>query len=160
MFDHTLLFAEDLMTRDVAVVHPETPLRTAVKLMADRHISGLPVVDADGKPVGMLTEGDLLRWHGEFSERQQWWLDHLADGQDLAPSFLAILKAERGKVASIMTATVHTIAPGTSARDIAKLFFETKIKRAPVVENNRILGLVSRSDLIKAFGRELDREDT
>ena len=74
MFDNSLIFAEDLMTRDVATVHPETSLLTAVKLMATRHISGLPVVDDVGKPVGMLTEGDLLRWHGEFSERQAWWL--------------------------------------------------------------------------------------
>ena len=158
MFDNTLIFAEDLMTRDVAVVHPDTSLLTAVKMMAQRHVSGLPVVDAEGVPVGMLTEGDLLRWHGEFSERQQWWLDHLADGHDLAPSFLKVLKAERRKVAALMAREVRTIAPGTPARDIAKLFYDNNIKRAPVVENGKIIGLVSRFDLIKAMVKELTEE--
>jgi CBS domain-containing protein len=155
MFDNSLVFAEDLMTRDVAVVHPETSLLAAVRVMAEKHVSGLPVVDAEGHPVGMLTEGDLLRWHGEFSERQQWWLDHLADGHDLAPSFLKVLKAERRKVSTIMAHEVATISPGTPARDIAKLFFEKKIKRAPVVQDGRIVGLVSRFDLIKALVKEL-----
>ena len=158
MFDHALIFAEDLMTKDVATVHPETSLLVAVRLMAEKHLSGLPVVDADGKPVGMLTEGDLLRWHSEFSERQQWWLDHLADGEPLAPSFLKVLQAERRKVATVMSHEVVTIARGTSAHDIARLFQDKRIKRAPVVDNGRIVGLVSRSDLIKAMVRELAKE--
>jgi CBS domain-containing protein len=158
MFDNTLIFAEDLMSRDVAVVHPETSLMAAVKLMASRHISGLPVVDHEGKPVGMLTEGDLLRWHGEFSERQQWWLDHLADGYDLAPTFIKVLKAERRKVATIMTPHVHTVQRGTPARDIARLFFDHGIKRVPVVDDGKIVGLVSRFDLVRAMGRELEKE--
>ena len=158
MVDNALIFAEDLMTRTVATVHPETSLLAAVRLMAEKRISGLPVVDADGTPVGMLTEGDLLRWHGEFSERQQWWLDHLADGEALAPSFIKVLQAERRKVGAVMTANVATIAPGTSAHDIARLFFEKGIKRAPVVADGRIVGLVSRSDLIRALARELAKE--
>ena len=155
MFDNTLLFAEDLMTRDVATVHPETSLLVAVRKMAEKHVSGLPVVDAEGRPVGMLTEGDLLRWHGEFSERQQWWLDHLADGHELAPSFIKVLKAERRKVGTIMSHGVESVAPGTPARDIARLFFEKGIKRAPVVVDGKIVGLVSRFDLIKALAKEL-----
>jgi CBS domain-containing protein len=158
MFDNTMLFAEDLMTRDVATVHPETSLLAAVRIMAEKHLSGLPVVDAEGRPVGMLTEGDLLRWHGEFSERQQWWLDHLADGHELAPSFVKVLRAERRKVNTIMTHKVESIAPGTSAREIARLFFEKGIKRAPVVVEGRIVGLVSRFDLIKALAKELAEE--
>ena len=158
MFDHALIFAEDLMTKDVATVHPETSLLVAVRLMAEKHVSGLPVVDARGKPVGMLTEGDLLRWHSEFGERQQWWLDHLADGEPLAPSFLKVLQAERRKVATIMSHEVVTIARGTSAHDIARLFQDKRIKRAPVVDDGRIVGLVSRSDLIKAMVRELAKE--
>ena len=158
MFDHALIFAEDLMTTDVATVHPETSLLAAVRLMAEKHVSGLPVVDARGKPVGMLTEGDLLRWHSEFGERQQWWLDHLADGEPLAPSFLKVLQTERRKVATIMSHEVVTIARGTSAHDIARLFQDKRIKRAPVVDNGRIVGLVSRSDLIKAMVRELAKE--
>ncbi len=158
MFDNALIFAEDLMTRNVVTVHPENSLLAAVRLMADKRISGLPVVDADGRPVGMITEGDLLRWHGEFSERQQWWLDHLADGEALAPSFIKVLQAERRRVAAVMTPEVSTVAPGTSAHDIARLFFEKGIKRVPVVADGKIVGLVSRSDLIRALARELAKE--
>jgi CBS domain-containing protein len=155
MFDNTMLFAEDLMTRDVATVHPETSLLAAVRMMAEKRVSGLPVVDAEGRPVGMLTEGDLLRWHGEFPERQQWWLDHLADGHELAPAFVKVMKVERRKVSTIMTHKVESVAPDTTARDIAKLFFEKGIKRVPVVVDGRIVGLVSRFDLIKALVKEL-----
>ena len=88
MLDEAIFTAGDLMTRDVAVVHPETSLLDAVKLMAKRKISGVPVVDDDGTIVGMLSEGDLVRWHEGYSERQARWLDMLADGFQLAPAFL------------------------------------------------------------------------
>lgn len=155
MFEQSLLCAEDLMTRDVAVVHPETSLLAAVTMMAAKRISGLPVVDADGAPLGMLTEGDLLRWHAEFSERQTWWLDHLADGMELAPNFIAVLKAERRKVATVMTHGLTSVAPDTLARDIVKLFSEKGIKRVPVVKGGKIIGMVSRSDLVGAMAKEL-----
>jgi CBS domain-containing protein len=70
MLDEAPVLATDIMTRDVAVVHPETSLLDAVKLMAERGISGVPVVDADGAVVGTLTEGDLLRWREGYTEKQ------------------------------------------------------------------------------------------
>ena len=70
MLDEAVFTAGDLMTRDVAVVHPETSLLDAVKLMARRHLSGMPVVDAKGAIVGMLSEGDLVRWHEGYTDRQ------------------------------------------------------------------------------------------
>jgi CBS domain-containing protein len=69
MLDEAVVTAGDLMTRDVAVVHPETSLLDAVKLMARRRISGMPVVDDSGAIVGMISEGDLVRWHGNCSPR-------------------------------------------------------------------------------------------
>src|ERR1700751_672614 len=79
MFDETKLLASDIMTRDVAVVHPETTLLAAVKLMACRGISGLPVVDKHGTLVGMMSEADLLGWHEGFSEREARSFDLLAE---------------------------------------------------------------------------------
>ena len=80
MLDESAVTAGDIMTRDVAVVRPESSLLEAVKLMASRQISGLPVVDQSGKVVGIITEGDLVRWHEGSSEREQRWLDMLAEG--------------------------------------------------------------------------------
>ena len=87
MLDEAVFTAGDLMTRDVAVVHPETSLLDAVKLMAQRRISGVPVVDDAGAIVGMMSEGDLVRWHEGYTERQARWLYMLADGFDLARRF-------------------------------------------------------------------------
>jgi CBS-domain-containing membrane protein len=66
--DEAIFTADDLMTRDVVVVHPEASLLEAVNLMVQRRISGLPVVDDAGAIVGMISEGDLLRWHEGYSE--------------------------------------------------------------------------------------------
>src|ERR1700735_3755296 len=102
MLDEAVVTAGDLMTRDVAVVHPETSLLDAVKLMARRHISGIPVVDDSGAIVGMLSEGDVVRWHEGYTDRQTRWLDMLADGFELAPAFLEGIREQNRKVKSIM----------------------------------------------------------
>lgn len=158
MLEDLPLTAEDVMTRDVKVVHPETPLLDAVRLMADNHISGLVVVDDANRPVGMLTEGDLLRWHGEFTERQAWWLDHLSEGTDLAPTFMDAIRSQQRKVKKLMVESAITVFPDTSTRDIARLFYERKIKRVPVVKDDKLVGLVSRADLLRALAHELTRK--
>ena len=158
MLEQTVYTAEDLMTRDVVVVHPHTPVMKAVKLMAEHSISGIPVVDATGAPVAMVTEGDLLRWHGDFTEKQAWWLEHLAEGTDLAPTFVNTLLSHNRQVAAIMSKHVTTVRPDTPVRDIARLFYELKIKRAPVVKDGKLIGLVSRSDLVRALAKELPKD--
>ncbi len=158
MLEDSPLTAEDVMTRDVKVVHPETPLLDAVRLMAHHHISGLVVVDEAHRPVGMLTEGDLLRWHGEFTERQSWWLDHLAEGTDLAPSFMDAIRSQQRKVKKLMTESTISVFPETPTRDIARLFYERKIKRVPVVKDDKLVGLVSRADLLQALVKELTKK--
>ena len=155
MLDESLVTAEDLMTRDVKVVHPDTPLLKAVHIMAENHISGLVVVDDENRPVGMLTEGDLLRWHGEFSERQAWWLEHLSEGTDLAPNFMDAIRSQQRKVSKLMREGVMTVLPETPAREIARLFYERQIKRVPVVQDGKLIGLVSRADLVRAVSKEL-----
>jgi len=98
MLDEAKFLASDIMTRDVAVVHPETTLLAAVKLMASRRISGLPVVDEHGTLVGMMSEGDVLGWHEGFSEREGRWFDLLAEGFQLAPDFLREVQKQRRKI--------------------------------------------------------------
>src|SRR4051794_30846085 len=100
MLDDAIFTAGDLMTRDVAVVHPEDPLRSAVKMMAERHISGMPVVNDTGDVVGVISEGDLVRWHEGYTERQARWLDLLAEGGDLSPVFMEGIQDQNRKVKS------------------------------------------------------------
>jgi len=155
MLEESLVTAEDLMVKHVVAVHPDTPLVKAVNLMAEHSISGLPVLDQHGHPIGMVTEGDLLRWHGDFTEKQTWWLNHLADGYDLAPNFMNVLRSEQRKVSVIMHHSIITVTADTPAREIAQLFFEKHIKRAPVMRDGKMIGLVSRSDLVKALAQAL-----
>ena len=158
MLDEAIYTAGDLMTRDVAVVHPEASLLEAVKLMALRHISGLPVVDSAGEIVGMITEGDLVRWHEGYTERQARWLNMLADGFELAPDFLEGIKEQQRKVKSVMSPSVTTVTEETPAREVASLMYARNIKRVPVVRDGQLVGIVARSDLIRALAQKLDEK--
>src|ERR1700722_17542877 len=158
MLDEAVFTAADLMTRDVAVVHPEMSLLEAVKLMAQRHISGVPVVDDVGSIVGMMSEGDLVRWHEGYTERQARWLNMLADGFELAPEFLEGIQEQRRKVKSVMATGVTTVTEDTPARDVAHLMHARNIKRVPVVRDGKLVGIVARSDLVRALAQKLEEK--
>jgi CBS domain-containing protein len=160
MLDEVLLTAADVMTRDVAAVHPETSLLDAVKLMAKRHISGMPVLDGTGTVVGMLSEGDLVRWHEGYSERQTRWLDMLAEGTELAPEFLAGVREQNRKVATVMSPGAITVNETTPARDIARLMYADSINRVPVLRDGKLVGIVARSDLVRALAEKLEEHES
>ena len=155
MLDEAVFTAADLMTRDVAVVHPETSLLEAVTLMARRHISGMPVVDDAGTIVGMLSEGDLVRWHEGYTEREMRWLDMLAEGVNLAPMFLEAIHDQRRKVKTVMAPGAVTVTEDVPGREIARLMYAKKIKRVPVVRDGKLVGIVARSDLVRALAAKL-----
>ena len=157
MLDEAVVTAGELMTRDVAVVHPETSLMEAVKLMARREISGMPVLDAAGAIVGMITEGDLVRWHEGYTEKQARWLDMLAEGGELAPNFVKGIRDEHHKVRSAMSAGAITVAEDTPAREVASLMTKRKIKRVPVVRDGKLVGILARSDLVRAVAQLLEQ---
>jgi CBS domain-containing protein len=156
MLDEAVFTAGDLMTRDVAMVHQETSLLDAVKLMAQRRISGVPVVDDAGTIVGMLSEGDLVRWHEGYTERQARWLTMLADGLELAPDFVKGIRDQQRKVGSIMAKGAITVTEDTPARDVAHLMHTRSIKRVAVVRDGRLVGIVARSDLVRALALKLE----
>jgi len=156
MLDEAIVKAGDIMTRDVAVVHPEMSLLQAVKLMVQRRISGMPVVDDAGTILGMMSEGDLVRWHEGYTERQARWLDMLAEGSDLAPIFLEGIREQHRKVHSVMARGAITVTEDTPARDIARLMYVKNIKRVPVVRDGKLVGIVARSDLVRALAQKLE----
>jgi CBS domain-containing protein len=158
MLDEAAYTAGDLMTRDVAVVHPDTSLLEAVKLMARRRISGMPVLDDSGAIVGMMSEGDLIRWHEGYTERQARWLDMLADGTELAPAFLNEIQERHRKIKSVMSAGATTVTEDTLAREIALLMYAKNIKRVPVLRDGKLVGIVARSDLVRALAQKLDEK--
>jgi len=155
MLDKATVTAGDLMTRDVIAVHPETSLLQAVKLMASHRISGLPVVDDGGHVVGMMTEGDLVRWHEGYTEKQSRWLEMLAEGEQVGSSFVQAIHAERHKVKAAMSPNVTMVTEVTPAREIASLMHAKNIKRVPVLRDGKLVGIVARSDLVRALAQKL-----
>lgn len=155
MLDDAKILASDIMTRDVAVVHPETTLLAAVNLMVSRRISGLPVVDQHGTLVGMMSDDDLLKWHEGFNEREARSIELLADGFELAPDFLQEIQEQRRKVKTIMSTNPITVTEVTPAREIASLMHAHGIKRVSVMRDGKLFGIVTRSDLVRALAQKL-----
>jgi CBS domain-containing protein len=149
--------ARDVMTATVVSVGPDTPTREVAKILRDHGISAVPVVDSAGAPIGMISEGDLIGRDGSDREaRRDWWLTLLADGEELNPDFLASLRTPKNTAHDVMVSPVITIGEDTEIGVIAKLLTTHRIKRVPVVTDGRIVGIVSRADLVRAFAAEED----
>ena len=151
MLEQSNLTAREIMTRDVITVFPHTSIRYVAKLLIEHHISGVPVVDDDHRLVGMVSENDLLNWSDAPSEKQAWWLNMLAEGSELSPDFLDAVRCEREKVRTVMKTDVVTVAEDTPVAEIARLMVSKSIKRVPVVRGKTVVGVVARTDLVRAL---------
>ncbi|HSP96587.1 MAG TPA: CBS domain-containing protein [Candidatus Dormibacteraeota bacterium] len=141
--------ARDVMTSTVVSVSPDMPTREVAKLLLDNGISAVPVVDEAGAPIGMVSEGDLIgRGASEREARRDWWLEMLAEGTQLSPTFLA---AVRTTVRQVMVAPVVTVGEDALIDEVARLLEAHRIKRVPVVRDGRLVGIVSRADLLRAL---------
>lgn len=140
--------AKDIMTRQVITVRPDTPVAEIATLLLQRHISAVPVVDENEKMIGIVSEGDLVVRSdiGTGEHRHSWWLRLLNDNASLAGDYLKT----HGKTAGdVMTRNVISVAEDTSVGEIARLMEQNHIKRVPVVQDGRIVGLVSRANIIR-----------
>ncbi len=144
--------AHDVMTTAIVSVTPETTTREAARILLDHRISAVPVVDGAGTPIGMLSEGDLIaRNDADRQTRLDWWLTLLAEGEALNPDFLASLRPPGRRAHEVMTAPAITVDEAAAVGDIARLLLEHHIKRVPVVRDGRVVGIVSRADLVRAL---------
>jgi CBS domain-containing protein len=149
------MLAKDIMTSDVAFVTTDAHIRDVARLLIEKRISAVPVLDGDHRPVGMISEGDLIGSDElDRDARRQWWLAQLAEGQPLDPEFLATIQANGRTVLDVMTAPVISVTDLTEVAEIAKLIEAHKIKRLPVVRGGRMVGLVSRADIVRAIAAE------
>jgi CBS domain-containing protein len=140
--------AHQIMTRHVITVGPETTILEAANTMLQNHISGLPVVDANGALVGIVSEGDFIRRAEIGTQRKRGrWLNLLLGPGAAASDFV---RAQGRKVGEIMTPEPLTVTEETSLEDIVRLMEKNNIKRLPVMRGNRVVGLVSRSNLLQA----------
>jgi CBS domain-containing protein len=144
--------ASDVMTADVVSVRPDVPVKDVAKTLLTNGISAVPVVDENGSPIGMVSEGDLIpRPEPEREARRDWWLALLAEGEALSHDFLANLKTSNQMASDIMSSPVVSVIPDTDVAEIARLLADYRIKRVPVVQDGHVIGIVSRADLLRAL---------
>lgn len=145
--------AKDVMTTHVITVGPEASVQEVATLLSERAISGVPVVDAQNRVVGIVSEGDLIHRAETGTERRaerrrSWWLDGVALERDLARDYV---KSHGRKAAEIMTTNVVAVGEDTDLAEIADLLETNKIKRVPVLRDGVLVGIVSRANLVRAL---------
>ena len=150
----------NIMTTDVVKAYPDTPVNQIARLMSDRQISGLPVVDHDDQVLGVITELDMILRNTRFK----------------MPAFVTILDAiiylERpsqvrkrlqhmlGTTArEIMSSPALTVTPEATLEELAELMVERRMNPIPVVEADRLVGIVSRSDIIRLMAQDFSGEE-
>ncbi len=145
-----LRHARDIMTEAVTFVRPDTPVREIAAVLLDKRISAVPVLNSDGVPMGMVSEGDLIeRGERERLTRSDWWLALVSGRQALDDKFLARLQAASRTASDIMSAPLVTVSEDTPVDEVAWLLAIHHIKRVPVVRDGHLVGIVSRADLLR-----------
>jgi CBS domain-containing protein len=151
--------ARDIMTRDVCTIGTSTTVDQIATLLLNRRISAVPVMDAQGYVLGIVSEGDLLHRAETGTERRRsWWLQLVADPDTLAREYV---KSHALQAQDIMTPHVVSVSPDAALADVADILDSRAIKRVPVVEGGRLVGIISRADLLRALtaGRKLGASD-
>jgi CBS domain-containing protein len=146
--------AMDVMTSEVITVTEDTSVQSVAKLMAEHGISALPVVDRDNRVIGMVSEGDLLHRAETGTERRRsWWLEMMASTNRLAEDYI---KSHGGKLKDVMTRDVLSVTEETPVADIAVLLETNRIKRVPVLRDGKLVGIVSRANLVRALAMTIN----
>ncbi len=146
----------DVMSRNPVVVQRETSLTEAIKILAERRISGLPVVDDSGKLVGIISETDLM-WQetGVTPPAYIMFLDSVIYLQNPATYERELHKALGQTVGEVMSKDPITVSPDKSLRDAAKLMHDKKIHRLPILDSEgQVIGILTRGDIIRAMASD------
>jgi CBS domain-containing protein len=141
--------AGDIMTRAVTTVGPHDTIREIASLLLERRISGVPVVEG-GRMIGIVSEGDLLRRHEIGTQRKRagsWWM-RLFRGE---PGPAEYVKSHAVHAVDVMSTPVISVAEDEAVANIASLFGRRRIKRVPVLRDGRLVGIVTRANLVQAL---------
>jgi len=144
--------AQDIMSKDIITVTPDTPVKEAAKIMSEKGVGGLPVIDKE-KLVGLVTERDLIMQ--DVRLHFPTYL-HFLDGyiylESLKEFERKLRQAVGANVGDVMTRDVITVGPDDSVEEVATLLVEKGISRVPVMEGDVLLGIVTKSDIVKSLG--------
>ena len=151
--------AQDIMSRDVLTVVPSTRIDVAIDLMLQRKVSGLPVLNADGQMVGIISEGDLLRRYetGTGDRHRSKLLSFLVGPGQEAEEFVHTHSRD---VADLMTTEVAVVSETAALEEVVAVMEQRKVRRVPVMRGDKLVGIISRSDLLRALALKLDGEKT
>lgn len=144
--------AKDIMTPDVITVDPEMNVTSIAKILLNHRISAVLVVDEHGHVLGVVSEGDLMRRSGRDPGRS-WWLSLVADPK------MKFLRGEGARAKDIMTHDVIYTGKEASLSEIAGILESNHVKRLPIIEEGRLVGLVSRADVLQGLAALRGRED-
>lgn len=143
------MYAMDVMVRDLITIDPEASIADAAKLIAEFDVSALPVVDDDGRLVGIISEGDLMRREEiGTSVHHPWWIEAVTPASTLAAEFA---KSHGKRVSEVMSKNLITATEDTPLAEIAAILERNRIKRVPIVRDGELVGIVSRSNLVQAL---------
>ncbi|HVI14937.1 MAG TPA: CBS domain-containing protein [Pseudolabrys sp.] len=141
--------ASEIMTPDVISADPDATVLQAARYMLQHHISGLPVIDKTGALVGILSEGDFLRRRETHTDRRpSRWLEFLMGPGKLAAEYT---HTHGSKVSEVMTTKMHTISEDTPLEKIVEMMERYRIKRVPVLRGKKVVGIVTRANLMHAM---------
>jgi len=146
--------AADIMTAPAIVVRPETNMAEIASLLASKHFSAVPVCHPDNTLAGIVSENDILKpFRESVRTRRDWWLGVMAEGEELPQDFLDYLRQDTRTAADVMVRPVFTAEETTTLPQLAELMIKHGVKRLPVLRNGKVVGVVSRADLVAAIAR-------
>src|SRR3974390_232317 len=141
--------AKDVMSRNLVTISADATILEGARLMLQHHISGLPVVDASGKLVGIVSEGDFLRRRETGTERRRSrWLEFLIGPGKIASEYT---RSNSMRVSEVMTENVQTVSEDTSLVATVEAMERYRIKRLPVLDDGKLVGIITRSNLMHAM---------
>lgn len=147
---------KSFMTSPAVTIDPDQSIADAAELMITNRISGLPVVDRDGRLVGIVSERDLLRRHNGGPPRRPHWLQLMTEKAALAgePERFHTLT-----VGDVMTLSPVTVTESTLIEEASRLLEQRRFKRLPVMRGNAVVGVISRADLLRALPRAIGKAE-
>lgn len=146
---------KDIMTTAVISVTVDTPVEEIARLLLDNRISGVPVVDAGQRILGIVSEGDLMRRSENETERpHSWWLHLLSSSKELARDYI---KSHGLRADQVMTRNPVTVTEEATLGEVAELLEKRRIKRVPVVRDGKLAGIVSRANLLRGLAAHKDK---
>lgn len=146
--------AADIMSSPAVVVQPETSMADVASLLASKHFSAVPVCHPDKTLIGIVSEGDILKpFRESVRTRRDWWLGVFAEGEELPQDFLDYIRQDTRTAADVMVRHVFTATEDMTLPQLAELMIKHAVKRLPVLREGKVVGIVSRADMVGAIAR-------